>query len=277
MNPGMGSHTFSTTSTIYNVAQQIVNFNHVHAEDLYIFQEGASEFGDVRPHIRIKRILRNIQNNWRRFFANPFTYFEAMKAAQTALQNIEEEGEKNFEVLLAQAKSCHQTALVDKLTNEKKRITREGMILAAGIKTYISEKDIVLANKNAPRAIRLDYVKNFVRFIPVELQNIIQYTYDEGLFDNYVILHYDPKKTGVEMTEKEKKKAADPILFGIFEGSRRLYYLGDWIDEFCDLTMDKLLDMINLKYSDRQISEHVFTEGESPEEKDVKETEKATT
>ena len=50
--------------------------------------------------------------------------------------------------------------------------------------------------------------------------------------------------------EKERQRK-DPILFGAFledkiRGSlgihERLYFLADWIDEYCDLTFDKLLN-----------------------------------
>lgn len=34
------------------------------------------------------------------------------------------------------------------------------------------------------------------------------------------------------------------ILFGLIEGRRRLYVVGDWVDEICDLTMDQIADSI---------------------------------
>ena len=45
-----------------------------------------------------------------------------------------------------------------------------------------------------------------------------------------------------------EKKQKDPILFGTFQNREkkvcidRFYYLGDWIDEFCDLTLDKMIN-----------------------------------
>ena len=52
------------------------------------------------------------------------------------------------------------------------------------------------------------------------------------------------------MTERQIKREArekDPILFGTFQdlstGSivERFYFIGDWVDEYCDLTLDKLV------------------------------------
>ena len=39
-------------------------------------------------------------------------------------------------------------------------------------------------------------------------------------------------------------KKRDPILFGLIKGSRKLYYICDWIDEYCDLTLSQLIDKI---------------------------------
>ncbi len=38
--------------------------------------------------------------------------------------------------------------------------------------------------------------------------------------------------------------SAAPILFGVIKGRRRLYFVGDWVDEFCDLTFDQIADAL---------------------------------
>jgi hypothetical protein len=43
-----------------------------------------------------------------------------------------------------------------------------------------------------------------------------------------------------KIAEAERRK--DPILFGVIRGSRKLYYLGSWEDEYCDLTLDKFIE-----------------------------------
>jgi len=39
----------------------------------------------------------------------------------------------------------------------------------------------------------------------------------------------------------------DPIIFGVFEDENnvmdRFYFIGDWIDEYCDLTLDKMVSI----------------------------------
>lgn len=84
-------------------------------------------------------------------------------------------------------------------------------------------------------------MKNYPREIPDEMIDVVQKT--KGLFDEFYVLFTDYSGE----LEKEVEKERDPILFGGFcTKSRdivadRFYYLGDWIDEYCDLTLDKLV------------------------------------
>lgn len=56
------------------------------------------------------------------------------------------------------------------------------------------------------------------------------------------MLHYDPDARSYAESEEEKAAKRDPILFGLIQGKRQLYFIGDWIDELCDLTLDQLAD-----------------------------------
>ena len=47
--------------------------------------------------------------------------------------------------------------------------------------------------------------------------------------------------------EREEAKRKDPILFGVLAGSRKLYYITDWVDEYCDLSLEKFVDTIGVK------------------------------
>ena len=46
------------------------------------------------------------------------------------------------------------------------------------------------------------------------------------------------------MTEEEKRIKKDPILFGVIYGSNKLYYIADWVDEYCDLTWDQVVEKL---------------------------------
>ena len=64
------------------------------------------------------------------------------------------------------------------------------------------------------------------------------------VFDNYVVMHYDPQGKHKEETRKEEAKRKDPILFGLIAGSRKLYYIADWVDEYCNLTLEKFVETL---------------------------------
>ena len=112
----------------------------------------------------------------------------------------------------------------------------------------ITEDVLVQLCEKAPRALRLDYLANFTRSIPIEVIKKKLEADNLCVFDNYVVLHYDPENDGTEMTdeekEKEKRKKQDPILCGLITGSNKLYFVSDWIDEKCDLTYDKLIEIV---------------------------------
>lgn len=42
----------------------------------------------------------------------------------------------------------------------------------------------------------------------------------------------------------KKARAKDPILFGMIANSDKLYFVADWTDDYCDLTLDKMLKVI---------------------------------
>lgn len=73
----------------------------------------------------------------------------------------------------------------------------------------------------------------------------------EGFFDSFVVMHcYDPKKLEKDKSLSADQKRAmggkgkDPILFGVHDGSDRMWFVADWIDEYCDLTFGEVVRAI---------------------------------
>ena len=64
------------------------------------------------------------------------------------------------------------------------------------------------------------------------------------------------------MTKKEKEIKKDPILFGVIKKSRKLYYVADWKDEVCDLTLDKMFSELGenvLKINNKSVKSYINT------------------
>lgn len=124
----------------------------------------------------------------------------------------------------------------------------ESILYAKGFYKVLSEENLVKFAKDCPKALSLDYISNYVRTIPLNVLTK-KISIDElEIFDNYVILHYDPEDDGTEQTDEEKAKEAekkrDPILFGLIAGSNKLYYIADWEDEYCDLKFQDVVEVL---------------------------------
>jgi hypothetical protein len=145
---------------------------------------------------------------------------------------------------LAQAKKTGQTALHEQLAMGLVAVRAETQLLAIGLGKYLSEESLIAFIKKAKKGLRLDNVGNFTRLIPDTITKIKTEADGRGIFDGYAVLHYDPTGKSWAETQKEKATKVDPILFGIILGRRRLYFVGDWVDDTCDLTLDQIADTI---------------------------------
>ena len=88
-------------------------------------------------------------------------------------------------------------------------------------------------------------------------------------FDMLYVAYTDYTGETVRKVEKEKRDK-DPILFGAFlvpsdNGnmipSEHLFFIADWVDEYCDLTMDQLIESYrNATGEDILLPVETFTE-----------------
>lgn len=157
-----------------------------------------------------------------------------------------------------------QTALVEKFLSEMIANKYEALLASRGVYYAISEKRVIDFANKTERGVSLTYIKNFVRPIPQEAIDKVIEANGYEVFDNYVVMHYDPKNEQKAETKKEEAKRKDPIIFGVIAGSRKLYYITDWIDEHCDLTLEKFVDTLGTTKDE-------FAEGVDKKDEPVKE------
>lgn len=183
-------------------------------------------------------------------------FFENIKAVMT----VEEQKDyvnsiKNYMKEMTKARDMGQKAIFEKMRSEVGVMKLEAILQAKKVKVLTSEQ-IVTLGRNAKRGIKLDYIKNFARIVPDEVYKKKLEADSWKIYDNYVVMHYDPDDKGslktVAEREEEIKKKRDPILFGVISGSTSLYYIGDWVDEYCDLTLDKAIEIINSAKDDKK-------------------------
>lgn len=143
---------------------------------------------------------------------------------------------------VAEARAMGQQALVEQLEGRTHMAEMEAMLFAAGHREFIEEETLIDFAAKCEKGLRLDWVKNFTRLIPHGVRTRKTRMDALKVFDNYAVLSYDPEAKGSALTAAEIEKKKDPILFGLIKGSTRLYHVGSWKDEFCDLTFGELID-----------------------------------
>jgi hypothetical protein len=172
-------------------------------------------------------------------------FFSSIHNSVLELEVVKERA-RGYRVAIGKAIASGQKALLEQLTQGLEAVRAETQLIATGNITYLEEDTLVSFVKQAPKGLRLDWIANFTRVIP---DSVLQtkLTLDKRfVFDNYVVLHFDPEKKSWAETEKEKEARRDPILFGVVKGKRRLYFVGDWVDEMCDLTLDQIADSVGV-------------------------------
>jgi len=177
----------------------------------------------------------------------PLEYFVElkMKLNVTTQSNLKELYE-NYLSLLNKYVKTGQVEGAKKLVFHLETVEKEKNLVEMGIDTFVYKDDIDeyidVVEKNVVKIIEL---RNYEREIPDEIVGVIEKTKD--LFDEMYVVFTD--YTGkAEKQVEEKRREKDPILFGSFQDkekkilSDRFYFLGDWVDEYCDLTLLKMVE-----------------------------------
>lgn len=168
-------------------------------------------------------------------------FFASVHNSMQELEVVAERAD-GYERALLRASANGQTALFEQLTDGLHSHRMEAQLIAMGMTRFLEEETLVGFYKKSKRGLRLDWIRHFTRQIPSDVTARKTRADRIGIFDNYAVLHYDPKAKAWSETQREREARKDPILFGLMKGRRRLYFVGDWIDEYCDLTLDQIAD-----------------------------------
>lgn len=156
--------------------------------------------------------------------------------------------------LLQKFRVTGQVRGIQKLMYHLDTIERERKVVSLGVSKFVYYGDIqdyIEMSKN--KDIKLIELKNYERDIPDEIVETIEKV--GKLFDGLYVLFTDYTGT-VSKQIKREERTKDPILFGVFKNEEtrtiieRFYYLGDWEDEYCNLTLDRMVS--DMKKADRE-------------------------
>ena len=170
-------------------------------------------------------------------------FFRSLKDSREQVELVEHRT-VGYARAIDRARERGQQALLEQLVAGLGAVRAETQLVAMGLPTYVTEETVVRFARKVDRGLRLDWLANFTRMIPDEVAAKKAEADQRCIFDNYVVLHFDRAGDSALMTKEEKRRAKDPILFGMIAGSDKLYFVADWVDEYCDLTLDKMLKVI---------------------------------
>lgn len=181
---------------------------------------------------------------------DPEKYFQELKRSkQVATNETLKIARESCYLLLDKALTAGQTNAAQKLIFHMSCIEKEYKLLDLGINKFVYKSDIQkfidIVDKKVVKIIEL---RRYERELPQEAVEAVSKTKD--IFDEYYVLFTD--YTGeVERAVEQEKKRKDPILFGVFKDSssravvERFYFLAEWEDEYCDLTLDKMVAVMS--------------------------------
>lgn len=179
----------------------------------------------------------------------PTVYFNYVKDMKKDIkdENLEKVAD-NCLTLLQKTKITGQTNAAKKIVDKYELIMRELKAATFGFDIIVYKSDIEkFITKISKHPVKIIELSKYSREVDDSVIEKLSLAKENELFDEYYVLFTD-------YTEKEAKKIAkerrdkDPILFGAFKTKdnnnipeTRFFYIGDWKDEYCDLTLDEML------------------------------------
>lgn len=183
-------------------------------------------------------------------------FFNTVK--ETLLKEMEQSDEdygryyENIQYMLASARHTGQRDLEKKLEYHLYCVDRQ-LVLKEHNLEYFVYKDAFFnyAENVSENVIRFCELEKYPRLLPDKV--LVRLDEYKSLFDQLYIAFTDYTADEIRLNEKIEIEK-DPILFGTFEDTRseirkplrelpsRLYFIDDWIDEYCDLTLSKMVE-----------------------------------
>jgi hypothetical protein len=191
-----------------------------------------------------------------RIKAAPELFFQFVKSKLNEDQKVDLSGRiLKLTGMIRSAELIGQTALYETLAMELAGIVRQQEVAAIGLGKWVDE---LIINRVVEKIEKIKYseLENFPRVIPKEVMEKIIAVRNTNIFDSYHVLYMDGSGQKELRTTEEKIKKKDPILFGkISQYPNRVWYIIDWTDEFCDLTLEKMIEHVKVDDPEFKLNE----------------------
>jgi hypothetical protein len=192
-------------------------------------------------------------------------YFVTLKAKK---ENIDDEKLDAF------YNQCLSLVKKYKITGQKEALKRlifyidcvekERKAIANGFTKYIQREDVSeYIDIVGDRVVKVIELERFERDIPDDVVEKIAIAKD--IFDELYVIYTDYTGKDEKKVEKQRREK-DPIVIGIFLDKKnrvinnRFYFIVDWVDEYCDLTLDRMIVEMKSNSKDMSVYEAVTPE-----------------
>lgn len=209
-------------------------------------------------------IQQDVQKSWlSRVFAflfggrkKPLDTFEEIKEAmeKVHLPTADEmdKAYKRVVNLIGYLRSVGQIDQARDIANMIEIVVGEKALINHGFTKFITEKEVIDFMLKSDKGVVVDFLRSYRGILPKRVGDIKKKVDDLCIFDNYVVMYFDPSIEKFKFIQERAKEIArrDPILFGVMMGSDRLYYVTDWVTKDDDLTLENLETIIGRKAYD---------------------------
>ncbi|UXU70177.1 hypothetical protein [Mammaliicoccus sciuri] len=180
---------------------------------------------------------------------SPSAYFNEVKNKKNVVTDTSlDEYYNNCLRLITKYENTGQKKALEKLIHLTSCVEKERIVIKSGVDTFVYRDDVFEYIEDvANDVVKIIEMENYSRDIPDDV--IEKYNQTKGLFDKFYVLFTDYTGNSERKVQAEKREK-DPILFGVFvekiNGNNylndRMYVIGDWEDEYCDLTLEKMVN-----------------------------------
>ena len=142
-------------------------------------------------------------------------------------------------VLLTKSGQQSQAELLKAYLNV---VTAEIAMVNNGYGKYLTEDDVIGFMLKAEKGVFIDFLRNYTDMLPLAVAKKKIELDKLRIFDNYCVMFFRKDLSAFRFVEDKiiEAKLHDPILFGMVEGSDKLYYVTDWVTDNDDLTLARV-------------------------------------
>ena len=189
---------------------------------------------------------------------SPKLYIKYVKSKLGKIEtNRVKERLSKLKKMISYADNMGQQALYEELSKEIAVLVQEAEMVAQGVDQYLDKEHITkFIGKVKDRTVLFERLEEFPRIVPKKIRDKLDKLKKANTFDEYWIVYVD-YTSEVLKTVQEKVREKDPIIFGKLSFlPDRYYFVADWFDKFCDLTLSKLVKSLKEDDPEFELDKH---------------------